>query len=120
MSEEQPASINIADSNAAEWDEHARFPGIYVRKLLTSHDNPLANVNEVLVPPGGLIGSHGHSQQVETVYVLAGESLLSMAGEEFPFRAGQVVAIPMGVEHTLENVGTEDVHLLTIFTPPIL
>lgn len=120
MSEKQPVSYNIADSRAVEWVEHARFPGIFVRKLLTSHDNPLANVNEVLVPPGGRIGSHGHSQQVETVYVLVGESLLTIAGEKYSFRAGQVVAIPMGSEHTLENVGKEEVHLLTIFTPPIL
>ena len=120
MSDKLTDSVNIADSSATEWVEHARFPGIYVRKLLTSHDNPLANLNEVLVPPGGLIGSHDHPHQVETVYVLAGESLLTMAGKETPFRAGQVVAIPMGIEHTLENVGAEDVHLLTIFTPPIL
>ncbi len=120
MSDKLPDPIKIADANTADWVEHARFPGIYVRKLLTSHDNPLANLNEVLVPPGGLIGSHGHPQQVETVYVLAGESLLTLAGKEFPFRTGQVVAIPMGIEHTLENVGVGDVHLLTIFTPPIL
>lgn len=120
MCNRRSSSANIADSTSVEWVEHARFPGIYVRKLLTSHDNPLANVNEVLVPPGGLIGRHGHSQQVETVYVLSGESLLTMAGEEFSFRTGQVVAIPMGIEHTLENVGAEAVHLLTIFTPPIL
>ncbi len=120
MSDRLRVTVNIADSSATKWVEHARFPGIYVRKLLTSQDNPLANVNEVLVPPGGLIGSHGHPKQVETVYVLAGESLLTIGEEEFSFHAGHVVAIPMGIEHTLENVGAGDVHLLTIFTPPIL
>lgn len=114
-----PGNPKIADSNAADWVEHHRFPGIYVRKLLTAENNPLANVNEVLVPPGGLIGIHAHPKQVETVYVLAGKSLLSLSGENFPFRTGQVVAVPMGTEHSLENIGTEDVHLLTIFTPPI-
>jgi hypothetical protein len=31
----------IADLEAGEWQEHARFPGIYVKGLLTSVDNPL-------------------------------------------------------------------------------
>lgn len=112
--------VKIADSAAVEWTEHPRFPGIYVRKLLTSVDNPLANVSEVLVPPGGVIGFHGHPKEVETVYVLAGESLLKFGDKEFPFRNGNVVAIPVGTEHTLRNTGDEDVHLLTIFTPPII
>lgn len=119
MADNPSESVTIADSAAVEWVEHARFPGIFVRKLLTALDNPLANVNEVLIPPGGLIGNHGHHQQVETVYVLAGKSLLRMGDEEFSFRTGQVVAIPIGMEHTLRNVGEEDVHLLTMFTPPI-
>ncbi|MGW8250733.1 MAG: cupin domain-containing protein [Anaerolineales bacterium] len=119
MEDKLPDKIKVADSNTAEWVEHSRFPGIYVRKLLNSEDNPLANVNEVLVPPGGLIGNHDHPQEVETVYVLAGESRLTLAGEELLFRIGQVVAIPIGKEHSLENIGAEDVRLLTIFTPPI-
>lgn len=119
MKDKPQLPITIADSAAVEWVEHARFEGIYVRKLLTSSDNPMANVNEVLVPPGGLIGAHSHPGEVETVYVLAGDSLLTMGEEEISFRAGQVVAIPMGMEHTLRNIGAEDVRLLTIFTPPI-
>ena len=39
----------VADLNAGEWQEHARFPGIYIKFLNTS-DNPLANVNAVQVP----------------------------------------------------------------------
>lgn len=112
--------LKIADSTAVEWEEHPRFPGIYVRKLLTSVDNPLANVSEVLVPPGGVIGYHGHPKEVETVYVLAGESLLGFGDVEVPFRRGHAVAIPVGRQHTLRNTGDEDVHLLTIFTPPII
>lgn len=119
MSDNPTISANIADSTNMDWVEHPRLKGIYIRQLLTSIDNPYANVNEVLVPPGGVIGYHDHPDQVETVYVLSGESVLTLGERDFPFRAGSVVAIPAALKHTLQNVGEGKLHLLTIFTPPI-
>ena len=119
MSDNPSIFTTIADSTAVEWVEHPRLKGIFIRQLLTSADNPLANVNEVLVPPGGVIGWHDHPGEVETVYVLSGESVLTLGEEEFTFRAGHVVAIPAALTHKLRNVSEDDVHLLTIFTPPI-
>jgi quercetin dioxygenase-like cupin family protein len=63
----------LADLGTGEWQEHARFPGIYLKGLLTSADNPLASVNVVRVPPGGKIGRHRHAQQFETIWVIRGE-----------------------------------------------
>ena len=57
----------VADLTAGEWQEHVRFPGIYMKSLLTPMDNPLASVNVVQVPLGGNIGSHRHAQQIETM-----------------------------------------------------
>jgi len=54
----------VADLMDGEWQEHARFPGIYMKSLLTSADNPLASVNVVQVPSGGNIGRHHHAQQL--------------------------------------------------------
>lgn len=120
MSDNPTISTKIANSTNVEWVEHPRLKGIYIRQLLTSTDNPYANVNEVLVPPGGVIGYHDHPEQIETVYVLSGESVLTLGKQDFPFRAGSVVAIPAALKHTLRNVGEGNVHLLTIFTPPIV
>jgi quercetin dioxygenase-like cupin family protein len=111
--------VLIADINAGEWAAHSRFRGIYVKRLLASTDNALASVNVVRVPPGGVIGRHQHPAQVETVYVLAGQSILTLDQTDAPFNAGQVVAIPMAFEHALRNEGSEMVELLTFFTPPL-
>lgn len=109
----------IVDAASTAWGTHARFPGILMNRLLTSADNALASVNAVRVPPGGVIGRHRHPAQVETVYVLAGHSILTLGETEVPFNAGQVVAIPIGLEHALRNEGADVVQLLTFFTPPL-
>ena len=112
-------SVDIMDSRAGEWKEHPRFKGILIKNLLTTEQNKLANVNVVQVPTGGVIGSHNHGAQVETIYVLSGQSILTIDGVDFPFGAGQAVAMPDGVSHSLRNEEDELVELLTIFTPPL-
>jgi quercetin dioxygenase-like cupin family protein len=110
---------SIIDSAAIDWTEHPRFHSIGMKALLTSAENPLAGVNVVQVPPDDVIGRHLHAQEIETVYVLAGQSVLTLGDADYPFAAGQVVAIPAGLEHALRNTGVETVELLCIFTPPL-
>jgi len=109
----------VADIESGEWQEHARFSGIYMKGLLTSADNPLASVNAVQVPPGGNIGRHRHAQQVETVWVIRGNAILTLDQTEVSIRDGQIIAIPIGLEHALRNEDQVLVELLTFFTPPL-
>jgi len=109
----------VADITAGEWQEHARFSGIYMKSLLTSADNPFANINVVQVPPGGIIGRHRHAQQLETVWAIRGNAILTLDQTEVSIRDGQIIAIPIGLEHALRNEGETLVELLTFFTPPL-
>jgi mannose-6-phosphate isomerase-like protein (cupin superfamily) len=105
---------------AEEWREHARFPGIYFKTLLNTADNPFANVNAVRVPPGGTIGRHHHAGQLETLWVIQGNAILTLDQTEVPLKDGQIIAIPIGLEHALRNEGPVLVELLTFFTPPLV
>lgn len=109
----------IVDATAVAWTPHPRFAGISMRVLLTSADNPYANVNVVRVPVGAEVGRHLHPTQIETVYVLAGQSVLTLGETEHSLPAGSIAAIPIGVEHSLRNAGDEPVELLAFFTPPL-
>ncbi len=109
----------VADLTAGEWQEHARFPGISMKGLLTPLDNPFANVNVIRVPPGAVVGRHRHAEQVETVWVIRGNAILTLDQTEVSLKDGQIIAIPIGLEHALRNVGTTLVELLTFFTPPL-
>jgi len=110
---------HVADIEAGEWQEHSRFPGIFMKGLLTSTDNSLASVNVVQVPPGGEIGRHHHEHELETVWVITGNAILTLDQTELPLRKGQIIAIPMGLAHALRNEGQALVELLTFFTPPL-
>ena len=109
----------IADMHAGEWQEHPRFAGITMKGVLTSADNPYASANVVQVPPGGVIGRHRHEQQIETVWIIRGDAVLTLDQTDVPMRAGQIVAIPIGLEHALRNDSETMVELLTFFTPPL-
>jgi quercetin dioxygenase-like cupin family protein len=109
----------VVDLLTGEWQEHARFPGIQMQGLLTRLDNPFANVNAVRVPSGGVIGRHHHARQAETIWVIRGNAILTLDQTEVSLRDGQIIAIPIGLEHALRNEGPALVELLTFFTPPL-
>ena len=109
----------VVDLLTGEWQEHARFPDIQMQGLLTRLDNPFANVNAVRVPSRGRIGRHRHAGQVETIWVIQGNAILTLDQTEVSLRDGQIIAIPIGLEHALRNEGPALVELLTFFTPPL-
>lgn len=120
MSQKPQPPAAIISPEQLDWEAHPRFPAIAMKPLITSATHPQASVSLVDVPPDGVIGRHIHPQEIEVVYVLAGQSLLTLDDADYPFSAGQIVAIPAGLEHGLRNVGDETVQLLTFFTPPII
>lgn len=111
--------IPHVDARALEWHEHDRIPGISFKVLLTKADNAFANVNMVRVPVDGIVSRHHHPNEIETVYVLSGAGVLTLGETDVPFETGHIVAIPIGVEHALQNTGDTPIELLTFFTPPI-
>jgi quercetin dioxygenase-like cupin family protein len=69
------------------------------------------------VIPTGRAPLHAHPHE-EAVYILAGTGRLWI--EDAPIgelRAGSVVFFPIGVRHTLENTGREDMKVLGAFSP---
>jgi quercetin dioxygenase-like cupin family protein len=69
------------------------------------------------VIPTGRAALHAHPHE-ETVYVLAGTGRLWIEDDAVgALRPGSVVFFPIGVRHTLENSGREDMKVLGAFSP---
>lgn len=117
--ESKSVTLRIVNISAGSWICHPRFASVLMKPLLTTLDNAFANVSIVRVPPGCQVDRHTHATQVETVYVISGQSILTLGNIETSFVAGEIVAIPIGLGHSLRNVGSNDIEVLTIFTPPI-
>lgn len=115
----QPTKIPITDHQDIPWEPHARYPTVFFKALVKGADNPLLSVGLVRFPPGGVIGIHIHANEVETIYALAGEGVFTLQDEDTIFSAGQIVSVPIGMEHGLRNESEDNLEILTIFTPPL-
>jgi quercetin dioxygenase-like cupin family protein len=69
------------------------------------------------VIPTGRAPLHAHPHE-EAVYILAGTGRLWIEDQPVgELRSGSVVFFPIGVRHTLENTGPEDMKVLGAFSP---
>jgi mannose-6-phosphate isomerase-like protein (cupin superfamily) len=68
-----------------------------------------------LVPPGRA-PDHFHRYD-EVIYILEGEGVLEIGGEQAPLRPGSCVHLPRTLVHCLANTGESDLRLLGVFTP---
>jgi uncharacterized cupin superfamily protein len=68
-----------------------------------------------LIPPGRA-PDHFHRYD-EVIYVLEGEGVLEIAGEQAPLRAGSCVHLPRTLVHCLANTGEAELRVLGVFRP---
>ncbi|HKT03918.1 MAG TPA: cupin domain-containing protein [Rugosimonospora sp.] len=73
---------------------------------------PVAFIDLVTIPPASSIGRHRHGDDQETYIVLRGQGMMSVDGEEFPVRAGDVIVNGPFGEHGLRNDSTVPLELL--------
>jgi quercetin dioxygenase-like cupin family protein len=67
--------------------------------------------------PTGRANLHAHPHE-EIVYMLAGDGRLWIEDDQVgALRPGSVVFVPVGVRHTLENTGADDMKVLGAFSP---
>ena len=64
---------------------------------------------------GGSSGIHVHNETDEFFYVVGGEGMVLVSGQEVNILAGDVVFVPKGAEHRIRNSGsTEALELITL------
>ena len=102
-------AVLIAASSLALHVAQAQFPGIK-RTDLMRHDlsAPGREVVQVRVdfPPGLVAAKHSHPGE-ELVYVIEGTFEYQLEGEPaVTLKAGDVLFIPAGKNHTVKNVGS--------------
>ena len=105
------------------------FGDDYASRMLLDHTNSEStkiHVNHGTLAPGGALlpaSAHGTDQEHydETYVIMKGKCKLELDGEVLEIQAGDVIFIPGGVTHGLDNSeGMEELELLTIWAgvPP--
>ncbi|MGY9066494.1 cupin domain-containing protein [Streptomyces sp. CAS3] len=91
---------------------HRAYPGAGARA-------PIAFIDLVVLPPGTSIGRHRHADDEETYVILSGRGRMTLDGEEFTVRAGDLIPNRPYGEHGLANDGDEDITLLVFEVGPL-
>jgi quercetin dioxygenase-like cupin family protein len=76
---------------------------------------------EARIPAGARVPvPHSHEAFDETAYGLAGVTTITLNGQKLPLGPGDVVFIPCGVVHQVENLADLEARALNVVTPGLL
>src|SRR5262249_41728626 len=92
--------------------------GATITRLLSRDQLPMVGFDHVRIPRGAALPPHVHETSASFIYILAGGTLLTVNGKQYPARVGDTIYIPPGVSHGFSTPETE-VELLSVQSPPI-
>ena len=120
MPQDQPtASIrNIAEVPWKEYPDH--FGGALSKPLVNPENAGARHVDYriSMYQPMAYVKLHKHKIQEQVYHVLDGEGLMQIGGERRVVRRHDVIYLPPGVEHSIENSGLVDLVFLVVTCPP--
>ncbi len=85
------------------------------RVLFTDTNSQLVLMSIV---PGEEIGEEVHNGIDQFIRIEAGTGVVTLDGEAIDVKDGSAVVIPSGTRHNVQNTGSEDLKLYTLYTPP--
>ncbi len=110
-----PPSSIIRDEQSVVKQEVEQSEGASIQILLGPEDEmPNFYARHFTILPGGSIPEHRHQSIEHEQYVIEGEMILSLSGEERLVGAGTAVYIPPMVWHRYENRGSVPVRFICI------
>jgi mannose-6-phosphate isomerase-like protein (cupin superfamily) len=91
---------------ALDWITVLADEDVQGRHLNFIHDDMLA--------PGVSIGVHRHEGDEEYYYIISGHGVMTLDGERFAVKSGDITGVYPGGEHGLENTSEEDMRIVVI------
>ena len=81
-------------------------PKTWIRVLISRADGALTYVMRIFeVEPGGYIPQHKHPWEHE-IFVLDGEGMITIEGNEYIVKPGTAIFIPPNFVHSYRNIGS--------------
>jgi mannose-6-phosphate isomerase-like protein (cupin superfamily) len=79
-------------------------------------DSNYCKVKEIIIKKGGRPSYQYHHKRSEVWTIVQGEAVVTLDGEERVYVAGEVVKVPVGVAHRVENKQDEDLKFIEVQT----
>ena len=109
---------NIAEVPWKEYPDH--FGGALSKPLVDPEDCGARHLDYriSMYQPMAYVKVHSHKLQEQIYHVIEGEGLMDIGGERRVVRKHDVVYLPPGVEHAIQNSGLVDLVFLVVTSPP--
>ena len=113
----KPIIRNIAEVAWKEFPNH--FGGALSKPLVMPQTAASRHIDYriSMYQPMARVALHKHALQEQIYHVLEGEGLMQIAGKAHVVRKHDVIFLPPGVEHDIENTGLVDLVFLVITSP---
>ena len=105
-------------------DDYVRMtnptPGEAYKPEILIADHGAKNLGGIfgLLPPGSPAVYHYHQNRESIILLVSGEGTEIVEGRETSVKAGDILFIPSGEKHALENRSNRDVRYFEFFTHP--
>jgi mannose-6-phosphate isomerase-like protein (cupin superfamily) len=120
MAQEKPrASVrNIAEVPWKEYPDH--FGGALSKPLVNPENADTRHLDYriSMYQPMANVKLHKHKVQEQVYHVLDGEGLMQIGDKTQVVRKHDVIYLPPGIEHSIQNSGLVDLVFLVVTSPP--
>jgi mannose-6-phosphate isomerase-like protein (cupin superfamily) len=97
--------------------EDPKSPGVLKKVLLREDDfveGKVHMINLALLPVGKSFKPHYHEDMQEVFVIIRGDAKIAVGKEQTTAGPGDVIVIPPGSIHRMENIGKENVEYVAI------
>lgn len=96
-------------------ESHGGKGTYFVRTLLDEVPGSIFKyVRDLILYPGSTIGEHLHTGDEEIYFVISGNGIMVVDGEEYVIGPGSAVLTQSGSHHALRNEGEEDLRIFVV------
>ncbi|MCL4416588.1 MAG: cupin domain-containing protein [Actinobacteria bacterium] len=88
----------------------------YFRQVLETGSH--TQVVIMSIPPQGEIGEEVHPDNDQVLFLVSGAGKVVLEDEEQPYTEGDLVLVRAGTKHNFINTGSEDLKIITTYSPP--
>lgn len=103
----------LKDSSRPEWESHLEVFRPW-GKYNSIDKNKGYHVKRITVKPGAKLSVQKHNHRSEHWVVVSGEAFVTKGDETYNLSENESTYIPIGVVHSLENLGTSDLEIIEV------
>lgn len=118
------AEFDLTSFNVDEYvNKENPTPGKFYRDDILTEEQGIHDLGGLfgILPAKSEVPYHYHEARESVIMAISGEAIQVMEGEEFPFKAGDIIIVPPQTKHQTINRSQAEFRFIEFFTnPPVM